>query len=71
MSAQVLVTYATSYRSTQEVAENVAGTLRESGFQVELEAMRKARSLTGYDAIVMGAPLYMFHWHKDARRFLS
>lgn len=71
MSEQILVAYATSYGSTQEVADHVAATLRERGFQVELQVMRKVRSLTGYDAIVMGAPLYMFHWHKDALRFLS
>jgi len=71
VSTPVLVTYATSYGSTQEVAEKVASTLGECGLRVELQAMQKVRSLSEYDAIVMGSPLYMFHWHKDALHFLS
>jgi len=25
----------------------------------------------GYTAVVLGAPIYMFHWHKDVLHFLS
>ena len=71
MSASVLVAYATNYGSTQEVAESIAATLREGGLQVEIQPMRQVRSLEGYQAVVLGAPLYMFHWHKDALRFVS
>jgi menaquinone-dependent protoporphyrinogen oxidase len=71
MSTSVLVAYATRYGSTQEVAEAVAATLRESGLEVDLQPMRTVGTLTGYSAIVLGAPLYMFRWHKDALRFLA
>lgn len=71
MSTSVLVGYATNYGSTQEVAEAVAATLRESGLAVDIQPLREVLSLTGYSAVVLGAPLYMFRWHKDARRFLS
>ncbi len=71
MSMSVLVTYASSYGSTQEVAEVVAATLRENGVEVDLRPIREVRALAGYNAVVLGAPLYMFHWHKDARRFLA
>jgi menaquinone-dependent protoporphyrinogen oxidase len=71
MSTSVLVGYATRYGSTQEVAEAVAATLRECGLAVDIQPMREVRSLAGYSAVVLGAPLYMFRWHKDARRFLS
>ena len=71
MSASVLVAYATRYGSTQEVAEAVAATLRERGLEVELQPMSEVRTLEGYAAIVLGAPLYMFHWHKDALHFLA
>ena len=69
MSASILVAYATRYGSTQEVAGLVAATLRESGLEVDLQPMRDARAIDQYRAVVLGAPLYMFHWHKDARRF--
>ncbi len=71
MSASILVAYATRYGSTQEVAEAVAVTLRERGLAVEIQPMREVRTLEGYGAVVLGAPLYMFHWHKDALHFLA
>ncbi|MGD2146088.1 MAG: flavodoxin domain-containing protein [Anaerolineae bacterium] len=71
MSASVLVAYASRYGSTQEVAEAVAAALRESGLAVDTCRARDVGSLAGYAAVVLGAPLYMYRWHKDARRFLS
>ena len=71
METKVLVTYATSCGSTQEIAEVIAETLGSQGLAVDLQLMRKVRILKGYSAVVLGVPLYMFHWHKDARYFLS
>ncbi len=71
MSTSILVNYASSYGSTQEVAEFVAATLREQGVEVDLRPIREVRALAGYRAVVLGAPFYMFHWHTDARRFLA
>ena len=71
MSASVLVAYATRYGSTQEVAEAVAATLRERGLAVDIQPMRNVQALDQYRAIVLGAPLYMFHWHRDALNFLA
>jgi menaquinone-dependent protoporphyrinogen oxidase len=70
-SSSVLIAYASSHGSTQEVAEAIAETLRACGPAVSVEHMRKVKSLKGYSAVILGAPLYMFHWHKDARHFLS
>jgi menaquinone-dependent protoporphyrinogen oxidase len=71
VSASVLIGYATRYGSTQEVAETLAATLRENGVAGVCQPMSKVRTLEGYTAVVLGAPLYMFRWHKDAMRFLS
>ena len=71
MPDSILVVYATTYGSTQEVAETIATTLRESGATVVCQPMKQVRSLEGYSAVVMGAPLYMFRWHKDAKSFLA
>jgi menaquinone-dependent protoporphyrinogen oxidase len=71
MATSVLVGYATKYGSTQEVAEAVAATLRESGLTAAVQPAREVRTLEGYDAVVLGAALYMFRWHKDALGFLS
>jgi menaquinone-dependent protoporphyrinogen oxidase len=71
MQTRVLVAYASRYGSTQEVAGAIAATLRENGIVVALEPVKEVKSLEEYAAVVLGAPLYMLHWHKDARSFLS
>lgn len=71
MSMSVLVAYASSYGSTQEVAEAVAETLRGCGLKVDIVPMKQVRDVDNYSAVVLGAPLYMFHWHKNATNFLT
>ncbi|MBN2559628.1 MAG: flavodoxin domain-containing protein [Phycisphaerae bacterium] len=71
MTDSILVAYATSYGSTQEVAGAVGAALREAGLEVDVQPARKVRDLSGYGAVVLGAPLYMFRLHRDARSFLS
>jgi len=71
MSTSILVTYASSYGSTQEVAEDIAATLRAQGVEVDLRPIREVKKLAGYSGIVLGAPMYMFRWHKDAHQFLA
>jgi menaquinone-dependent protoporphyrinogen oxidase len=71
MNTKVLVAYASTHGSTQEVAEVIAETIRAQGLVVDLQPARAVRSLEGYSAVVLGAPLYMFHLHKDALGFLA
>jgi menaquinone-dependent protoporphyrinogen oxidase len=71
MSSSILVAYTTSYGSTREVAEAIANTLRENGFEVDFVHMSKVATLAGYKAVVAGAPMYMFKWHKDMPHFLT
>ena len=71
MPSSLLVAYATQYGSTQEVAEAMASVLRERGVLVDVKPARDVSALQQYDAVVLGAPLCMFHWHKEALRFLA
>lgn len=68
---QVLIVYGTRYGSTGEVAEVVAATLEEQGLAADLKPAREVRSLQGYDAVVLGTPLYLGALHKDARALLE
>ncbi|MDR3578034.1 MAG: flavodoxin domain-containing protein [Anaerolineaceae bacterium] len=71
MTDSILITYATSYGSTQEVAQSVAETLRDCGLEIDLQPARQVKVLSGYRAVIIGAPLYMFRLHSDARHFLA
>ena len=57
MAFSILLGYATRYGSTKEAADVVAATLQEAGFQVDLQPAREVKSLVGYGAVVLGAPL--------------
>lgn len=71
MDAKVLVAYATRYGSTREVAETIADELGQSGLGVDLERASEVQRVSAYGGVVLGAPLYMFRWHRDGRRFLA
>jgi menaquinone-dependent protoporphyrinogen oxidase len=71
MMTKVLVAYGTRYGSTREVAEAVAATLAEKGIEADVMTAREVRSLDGYDAVVLGTPLYMGALHKDVRALLE
>jgi menaquinone-dependent protoporphyrinogen oxidase len=71
MPTSILVTYASSSGSTQEVAADVAATLRAQGVEVDVRPIREVKTLSGHRGVVLGAPFYMFQWHTDSRRFLA
>ena len=71
MTDSVLVTWATRFGSTEEVAQEVAAVLRQSGQAVEARRIADIETIEPYCAIVLGCALYAGHIHRDARRFLA
>ena len=71
MAASILIAYATRYGSTQEVAEAVGARLREQGLTVEVRRAGEVRSVGGFDAVVLGTPLYIGSLLREARKFLN
>jgi menaquinone-dependent protoporphyrinogen oxidase len=70
MTASILIAYATKNGSTQEVAVAIAEELRARGREVEVQVAREIQTLEGYQSIILGAPIYMGLWHRDAHAFL-
>lgn len=70
MSDTVLVTYATKYGSTAELARRIADRLRVRGFDVDLKAVRDVRDVEPYRSVVAGSAVYMGRWRRDALRLL-
>jgi menaquinone-dependent protoporphyrinogen oxidase len=70
MDGQVLIAYASKHGSTLEVAEAVDTVLKEAGLQTTLCEASRVQGLDEYDAVVLGAPIYMMRWHRSAHRFL-
>lgn len=70
MDGPVLVAYASTHGSTREVAEAICTPLQEAGLRAHLRPAMDVRELDGYDAVVLGAPLYMGRWHRHAHAFL-
>lgn len=66
----ILVAYASKHGSTQGIAERIAEKLRRLGLQVELRPIHAVTDLTGFDAFVIGAAAYYFHWMKEATQFV-
>lgn len=71
MTDSVLVTWATRFGATEEVAQAVAAALRQSGLTVEARPIAEIKTVEPYSAIVLGCALYAGHIHRDARRFLA
>ncbi len=69
--AKVLVTYASKYGSTGEVAEAIAKALRNRGLDAVVQPVESVKDLDGFSAVVLGVALYFFRWRGSAHRFLK
>lgn len=70
MPNMILITYATRFGSTEEVAEAIATTLNEQGLTVSLRPMAEVRSLAEYDAVVLGSAVNFAKWLPAAANFV-
>lgn len=70
MSAKkVLVTYATRYGTTSEIAEEIAAVLTGAGLDTDIIPVMEVAGIDAYDAVVIGSPLYMGKILVEAREF--
>jgi menaquinone-dependent protoporphyrinogen oxidase len=68
---EVLVAYASRHGATAGIAERIATGLRAGGLSAEAVPVTEVSDVERYDAFVIGSAAYLFHWLKDATRFVK
>lgn len=67
----VLVAYASRHGATEEIAAHMAARIADAGTAVDLRHVDQVESLDGYDAVVIGAPVYDQSWPPEADQFVD
>ena len=68
---RVLVTAATKYGATAEIAAAIAEVLGEHGLEAMVLPPEQVEEVDGYDAVVVGSAVYAGHWLKPARELVE
>jgi menaquinone-dependent protoporphyrinogen oxidase len=71
VAKNILVTYASKYGATKEIAAKIAEVLRQASLQVDVFPVEGTLDPTPYKAIVMGSAVYVGKWQKEAVEFLK
>jgi menaquinone-dependent protoporphyrinogen oxidase len=68
---KVLVSAASKYGATSEIAQVVADVLAAKGLEVTVVPPARAGAIEEFDAVVLGSAVYMGQWMKPARELVE
>lgn len=68
---RILVTAASKYGATSEIASALADMLSERGHEIDLVPIEAVTGVDAYDAVVAGSAVYAGRWLKPAREFVE
>jgi menaquinone-dependent protoporphyrinogen oxidase len=68
---EVLVSVASKYGATVEIADAIGAVLSERGFGATVIAPDKVEAIENYDAVVLGSAVYMGQWMKPMRELVN
>lgn len=71
MENDILVTYASRYGSTAEIAQKIAEVIAGQGLKADISEVKEVHTLKPYRAVVLGSAVYIGKWRKDAIRFVK
>jgi menaquinone-dependent protoporphyrinogen oxidase len=71
MDRNILVTYASKYGATKEIAEKIGEVLHQARLQADVYPVDSIRNLNQYKAVILGSAVYVGKWPKEAVRFLQ
>ncbi len=67
----ILITYKTRTASTAEISQAIGNELTTMGYDAVISPIHEVSSIAMYDAIVLGAPVYMGHVEKELFSFVK
>ncbi len=70
MDTNILVTYASKYGATREIAEKIGQGLCQAGLQAVVLPVDAVRNLSDYQAVILGSGTYAGQWNSTAAAFL-
>jgi len=68
---RVLVSAATKYGATAEIAQAIGEVLGERGLEPTVLPPEQVEEVDGYDAAVLGSAVYAGHWLKPVRELVE
>lgn len=68
---KVLVTAATKYGATGEIARAIADVLSGQGLDATVTVPEEVDTIEGYNAVVLGSAVYAGHWLKPAKELVE
>jgi menaquinone-dependent protoporphyrinogen oxidase len=68
---RVLVSAASKYGSTTEIAEAIGKELSAAGHDVDVRPPAHVSSIESYDAVVLGSAVYVGHWLEPVRTLVE
>ena len=71
MTARILVAYASRKGSTAGIAQAIGKDLVSAGHTVDVIEMKTVTTVEGYNAVIIGAPVYMGKVDKDISKFVA
>ena len=71
MNGNILVTCASKYGATKEIAEKIGKVLRQAGLYVHVLDVADIQDLDQFEAVILGSAVYVGKWQKEAVEFLQ
>lgn len=71
MDAHVLVTYASKYGATEDIAKSIGEVLRQAGLPTDVLPIDRVHNVLPYRAVILGSAVYVGGWRKEAVSFLK
>jgi menaquinone-dependent protoporphyrinogen oxidase len=71
MNNKTLVTYASKYGATAEIAEKIGEVLNSAGLKTDVLSIKQVSDPSQYNAVILGSAVYIGQWRKEAVKFLE